>query len=561
MRKLKQQVRITALYCRLSRDDEYSGDSMSIQTQKAMLERYAKEQGFTNCQFFVDDGYSGTNYNRPDFQRLISLVEEGKVAVIIVKDLSRLGRNYLQTGYYREVVFPEYDTRFIAINDNVDTCGKDNEFAPFKEIMDEWYAKDCSRKVRSARRTKAANGEYTGPYPPYGYQKDPRDRHHLIPDEHAPIVQRMFRLALEGQSVFHIAKALENDLILTPRAYIAQQYGKYESEDVAKHPYGWSSLTVQEILRNPIYLGKLVCLRRGSKSFKDKRLVDKPEDEWITVENTHEALVDQETFDTVQARLNVKQPTTRMNENNKLRGLLICGGCRNRLVYDNRSGGRFRCGRHQRFGDTHCTGHYISRMQIETLLLGDIQTHAHLAASDRKKYIELLAQLSECGVNGEKASYQKEVARCEHRISELDAIMKKLYEDRVFGVITDERYAAMSADYEAEQKKAKDRLSELQNLLEAFSKRTRDAKDFADLVAQYTNITELDAELLHTLIDKIVVHEKELDNDGVVVMKVDIYYRFIGKVGDMGGEDLTVSSGHWTPDLAKLPVQTEAAPA
>lgn len=561
MRKLKQQVRITALYCRLSRDDEYSGDSMSIQTQKAMLKRYAKEQGFTNCQFFVDDGYSGTNYNRPDFQRLIGLVEEGKVAVIIVKDLSRLGRNYLQTGYYREVVFPEYDTRFIAINDNVDTCGKDNEFAPFKEIMDEWYAKDCSRKVRSAYRTKAMNGEYTGGYPAYGYQKDPHDRHHLIPDEHAPIVQRMFRLALEGQSVYHIAKALENDLVLTPRAYLAQQFGKYESEDVAKHPYGWSSLTVQEILRNPIYLGKLVCLRRGSRSFKDKRIVNRPEEEWITVENTHEALVDQETFDTVQARLNVKQPVTWANVENKFRGLMYCGGCQNRLSYDNRYKGRFRCGRHRRFGETHCTGHYISRMQVEELLLGDIQTHAHLAASDKKKYVELLTQLSERGVNGEKASYQKEVARCERRISELDAIMKKLYEDRVFGVITDERYAAMSADYEAEQKKAKDRLNELQNLLDTFSKRTRDAKDFADLVERYTNITELDEELLHTLIDKIVVHEKELDGDGVVVMKVDIYYRFIGKVGNMNGEDLMVSSGHWTPDLVKPPVQAEAAPA
>lgn len=229
--------------------------------------------------------------------------------------------------------------------------------------------------------------------------------------------------------------------------------------------------------------------------------------------------------------------------------------------YDNRSGGRFRCGRHRRFGETHCTGHYISRTQVETLLLGDIQTHAHLATSDKKKHIELLVQLSERGVNGEKASYQKEAARCERRISELDAILKKLYEDRVFGVITDERYATMSVDYEAELKKAKDRLNELQNLLDAFTKRTRDAKDFADLVEQYTNITELDEELLHTLIDKIVVHEKEMDDDGVIVMRVDIYYRFIGKIGNMSGEDLTVSSGHWTPDLIKLPVQAETAPA
>ena len=561
MRKLKQQVRITALYCRLSRDDEYSGESMSIQTQKSMLERYAREQGFTNCRYFVDDGYSGTNYDRPDFQRLLALVEDGKVGVVIVKDLSRLGRNYLQTGYYREVVFPEYDTRFIAINDNVDTCGKDNEFAPFKEIMDEWYAKDCSRKVRSARRTKAANGEYTGPHPPYGYQKDPQDRHHLIPDEHAPVVQRMFRLALQGESVFRIAKALESDHVLTPRAYLAQKYGKYESDEVAKHPYCWSSLTVQGILRNPIYLGKLVCLRRGTKSFKDKRVVDRPQDEWITAENTHEALVDQETFDTVQERLHVKQPVTRESKENKFRGLLFCGGCGTRLVYDARSSGRYRCGRHQRFGDTHCTGHYIGRKQLEALVLGDIQTHAHLAASEQDRYIAFLAQLSERDRDSEKASCQKETARLQRRISELDAILKKLYEDRVFGVVSDERYAAMSADYEAELNKAKDRLGELQTMLDAAAKHKRDAKDFMALVEQYTNITELTAELLHTLIEKIVIHEKELADDGEIVMRIEIYYRFIGKVGCMDGEDLVVGNAQWTRDLAKQPVQAEAAPA
>lgn len=294
MKKLKQQVRITALYCRLSRDDEFSGDSMSIQTQKAMLERYAVDQGFANCSFFVDDGYSGTNYNRPDFQRLLALVEEGKVGTIIVKDLSRLGRDYLQTGYYRDVVFPEHDTRFIAINDNVDTATGDNEFAPFKDIINEWYAKDCSRKVRSAYRTKALNGEYTAPYAPFGYQKDPADKHHLIPDERAPIVKRMFQMALEGKTCFAIAKTLEDEQIPTPRAYVMQETGKYATGERERHPYAWSKITVNHVLSNPIYLGKMVSQKNQTKSFKDKRIVARPEEEWIVVEGTHQALIDQE---------------------------------------------------------------------------------------------------------------------------------------------------------------------------------------------------------------------------------------------------------------------------
>ena len=541
MGKLKQQIRITALYCRLSRDDEFSGDSVSIQTQKTMLTQYAKEQGFSNCEFFVDDGYSGTNYNRPDFQRMLGLVEDGRVAVICVKDLSRLGRDYLQTGYYTEVIFPEHDTRFIAINDNVDTAKGDNEFAPFKNIINEWYAKDCSRKVRSAFRTKALNGEYTGGYPAYGYRKDSEDRHRLIPDEHAPIVQRMFQMALEGTTCFHIAKTLESEEIPTPRAYLMDAFGKYHANERVKHPYAWAKTTVHQILSNPIYLGKLVSQRYKTKSFKDKRIVPRPEDEWITVENTHEPLVDQETFDTVQRRIQIKQPATLANSDNIFRGLLICGGCNTRMVFSSRTGrksrGHFCCNKHRRYGGKECSNHYITLEQVTELLLCDIRTHASLAAADKDRYIEYLMHLSEQEWNGERASYQKEAASCQKRMSDLEAILKKLYEDRVFGLISDERYLSMSADYEAETVRVKDRYYELQTLLDGFSKQSRDAQKFARLVEAYTDITEVTEELLHTLVDKIVVHEKEVV-DGKIIMRVDIYYRFIGKVGDKDGEAL-----------------------
>ena len=509
------------------------------------MERYAREQGFTNCQFFVDDGYSGTNYNRPDFQRLIGLVEEGKVAVIIVKDLSRLGRNYLQTGYYREVVFPEHDTRFIAINDNVDTYGSDNEFAPFKEIMDEWYAKDCSRKTRSAYRTKALKGEYTGPHPAYGYRKDPQDRHHLIPDEHAPIVKRMFQMAVEGKTVCQIAKTLEAEQIPTARAYLMDEYGKYKTDERARHPYAWTKRSVYQILSNPIYTGKLVSQRFTSRSFKDKRIIERPEDEWVIIENTHEALVDQETFDTVQLRIQVKQPFHQENPKNIFRGLIFCADCGVRLVFrarnkgkgKGRSPGEFSCGKYRRYGGGECSCHYITLVQLKELVLQDIRTHASLASTDRDKYAEHLASLSEREWNGERASYQKETEQCQRRISELDAILKKLYEDRVFGVISDDRYVVLSADYEAESSKLKDRCKELQNLLDSFTKRSREARDFAALVEQYTDITELTEELVHTLIEKIVVHEKMVA-DTETTMRVDIYYRFVGNVGGLDGEVL-----------------------
>lgn len=541
MAKSKQQIGMTALYCRLSRDDEYSGDSVSIQTQKTMLTQFAKEQGFSNCEFFVDDGYSGTNYNRPDFQRMLALVEDGKVAVICVKDLSRLGRDYLQTGYYTEVVFPEHGTRFIAINDNVDTANGDNEFAPFKNIINEWYAKDCSRKVRSAFRTKALNGEYTGGFPAYGYQKDPADRHRLIPDDHAPIVQRMFQMALEGTTCFHIAKTLEAEQVPTPRAFLMNEYGKYVANERVKHPYAWAKTTVHQILSNPIYLGKLVSQRYQTKSFKDKRIVPRPEEDWITVENTHEPLVDQATFDTVQERIKIKQPATWANSNNIFRGLLICGGCNTRMVFSSRTGrksaGHFCCNKHRRYGGTECSNHYITLEQIKELLLCDIQAHATLAAADKDGYIDYLMHLSEREWNGERASFQKEAAMCQRRMTELETIMKKLYEDRVFGILSDERYLAMSADYEAEAKQQKERYCELQTLLDSSAKQTYDAKRFAKLVEPYTNITEVTEELLHTLVDKIVVHEKEVV-DGEIIMRVDIYYRFIGNVGDAQGEAL-----------------------
>lgn len=543
MRKSKQQVRITALYCRLSRDDEYSGDSVSIQTQKAMLLQYAEEKGFLNCEFFVDDGYSGTNFNRPGFQKMISLVKQGKVGTVIVKDLSRLGRNYLMTGNYTEVIFPEYDVRFIAINDSVDTADGENEFAPFKNIINEWYAKDCSKKVKSAFRTKAIKGEYTGGYPAYGYRKDPDDRHHLIPDEHAPIVKKMFRMALEGTSCYHIAKWLEDERIPTPRAFLMDEYGKYHTNERVKHPYAWVKKTVHQILSNPIYLGKLVSLRYTTRSFKDKRIIPRPETDWITVENTHQALVDQETFDTVQKRISVKQPCTWENSDNMYRGLLVCGGCNTSMVFAARKGrtskGHFCCNKHRRYGGKECSAHYITLEQIEAILLEDIRRHASLCHEDRDAYIAFLVEASERGCGAKSKQLVKALESYRTRLDQLDIILNQLYEDHALHKIPDDRYAVMSEKYSMEYRELKGKIAQLETDQQAFGQKVRQASSFSQLIEEYCEINSLTSELLHTLIDRVVVHEKE-KLDGEVVMRVDIFYRFIGKVGDSSGNDTVI---------------------
>ena len=540
MKKLKQQGRITALYCRLSRDDELSGESVSIQTQKAMLGQYAKEHGLTNCEYFVDDGYSGTNFNRPDFQRMLSLVEDDRVAVVCVKDLSRLGRNYLQTGLYTEVVFPEHDVRFIAVNDNVDSDAGDNEFAPFRNILNEWYARDCSRKIRSAYRTRAINGEFTGSVAPYGYQKDPANKHHLIPDEHAPVVRRMFRMALEGKTCHVIARALEREGVLTPRACLLVRDGMFFTEERKRNPCRWTIETVGAILSNPVYLGHMVSQKSGTRSYKDKRYVSRPAGEWIIVENTHEALVERATFDTVQERLKTKKPGRAHNSVNIYRGLLRCGECGRSMSFsavrlaDGSTTGRFSCAQYRRYGGGECSRHNVSLSDLNAIVLEDIRRNASLAAADRERYVDYLVSLSSREWDGERAAWEKEAERCRQRLDELDAIIRKLYEDSVFGRVSEERYATLSASYEEESKDLKDRYMELQNRIASSSRQSKSSGEFAELVARYTDITELSEELLNTLVEKIAVHEREVI-DGETFMRVDIYYRFIGSIGGEAG--------------------------
>ena len=536
MNNTKQQLnKITALYCRLSRDDEYSGDSMSIQTQKAMLKRYADENGFTNCTYFVDDGYSGTNYNRPDFQRMIAEIEADRVGTVIVKDLSRLGREYLQTGYYTEIFFSQHNVRFIAVNDSVDSDKGENDFTPFKNIINEWYARDISRKIRSSFKTKALNGEFMGRRAPYGYMKSPEDKHKLIPDERAPMVKRIFQMALDGKTCGEIATILKNERISTPGAYNSGNDGILRKSKYVKFPYDWIHTTVRELLSNEVYIGNLVSSKYTTQSFKNKRLVRRSPDEWIRVENTHEPLISKEDFYTVQKRISVKKPRREAHPDNIFRGLLICGECGTKMGY--RSNTKhlkypiYNCNHYVRHGKESCTYHSIKVQDLKNIVLNDINRHIALSSENKEKYIKHLENLYNSGMNNEQSSYQKEMQKIQNRLDELNVILQNLYEDKVFKRISADRHAAMSKSLEKEEIQLKERYNEIQTNLSQISEHNKSIQDFADLIEQYSSITELDAVLLNNLIEKIVIHE-QWDENGQKIMPIEIYYRFIGKASE-----------------------------
>lgn len=532
MNKNTQFNKITALYCRLSRDDEYSGDSMSIQNQKAMLEHYANENGHINCRFFIDDGVSGTTFERKGFQEMITEIENGNVATVIVKDLSRLGREYLQTGYYTEIMFPKYDVRFIAVNDNVDSSNGDNEFAPFKNIINEWYARDISRKIRSAYKTKALKGEFAGVFAPYGYKKSVDDKHKLVPDEHAPTVKRMFEMALGGKSCCAIATALKKEHIPTPGAYIRDKDGVLRENKNVKYPYSWFATTVRDVLSNEVYIGNMVSLKFTSKSFKDKRLVPRPENEWIRVENTHEAIIDKETFYTVQKRIAVKKPQKVLNPDNIFRGLVFCGECGSSLVYKKENSAnktaKYQCNMYVHRGKKVCTNHSVTADDLKSVVLDDINRHIRLSREDKEKYIEQLIHSSDDFQNGERALTQKELQKINQRFDEINQILQTMYEDKVFGRISNERYASISANLEKEEKELKSRMNDIQTKISTTEQKTESANDFANLIEQFSPVTELTADLLNRLVEKIVIHEKVNEN-GEKIMPIEIYYRFIGK--------------------------------
>ena len=365
--------------------------------------------------------------------------------------------------------------------------------------------------------------------------KSPEDKHKLVPDEYAPILQRMFNMALEGNSCGAIATALKREKIPTPGVHTRGKDGVLKVNPNVKYPYSWFQTTVRDVLTNEVYIGNTVSQKFTAKSFKDKRLVERPKDEWIIVENTHEPLIDKDTFYTVQKRIGIKKPKRQPNPDNIFRGLLFCGECGKSIVYKKENclnkTPKYQCNLYLKRGKQYCTSHSISAEDLKTVVLENINRHIALSSKDKEQYIAYLIKQSDSELNGEKTSYQKELQKIKQRLNEINTILQNMYEDKVFKRISDERYAAISANLEKEEAELKERYSEIQTNLSKFTQQTKSAQDFADLIEQYSPITELNAVLLNTLIEKIIIRERT-DANGNKIMPIEIYYRFIGKVSE-----------------------------
>ena len=540
---LKQtEGKITALYERLSRDDELTGDSNSIVNQKKYLEGYAQQQGYDNCIHYTDDGYSGGNFERPAWKRLIADVEAGKVAHIIVKDMSRIGRDYLQTGFYTEVMFRQYGVHFVAVANNVDSDDlNSNEFAPFLNIMNEWYLRDLSKKQRAAIKVKGESGKPTSNSAIYGYKKDPNDKNHwLIDEEAAEVVRRIFRLTIDGNGPYEIARILFDDKVDAPAVYLGKKnIGIWKSKEEFTNPYNWSGFIVGQILSKPEYMGHTVNFRSHKVSYKDKHTVKNPEEDWLIFENTHEAIVDKETWELAQKLRKTPRRIDTFGEANPLTGLVFCADCGEKMNNHRSRGGKennpyptdfFDCStytlsRQKRY--KACKGHYITTKNLRTLILDTIRTVSTLAISNQDEFIEKVRNASQLRQAEAAKEIKRKLNKERKRITELDNIIKKLYESFATGKISEERFDSLMAEYEAEQKSLQVSVDEADKLLSSFNEDTDRAEKFIALAKKYTDFSELTTMMINEFIDKIIVHAPERV-DGERTQEVEIYLNFIG---------------------------------
>ena len=501
---------VTALYCRLSRDDELQGDSNSIINQKKILQKYALEHGYTNFRFYIDDGISGTTFNRPGFQEMIADVEAGIVKRVIIKDMSRFGRDYLQVGMYTEIMFPEHDVHFIAVNDGVDSTQGDNEFTPFRNIINEWYAKDTSKKIRAVMKVKGNAGEHLTTNAPYGYMKDPDDSKHWIPDrEAADVVYEIGLYVMDGFGPSQIARKLRERKILTPAAY-------YESKGIPCNvkrqgdPYGWDNTTIAGIMdRWREYLGHTVNFKTTKKSYKSKKKIKNPESEWVIFENTHEPIWTEAIAEAVkQARQSRRRPT-KMGEMGMFSGMMYCADCGS-ILYQCRATG-------------------FRTVILEELILQNLREIVSFARSHENRFVQMVMDMDVKERNKGLAKKRKLLSEGEERITELDMIFKRLYEDNISGKLTDERFHKLSTDYEAEQAGLQTQAAILREEIEEVEGKSANVDRFLSVVRQYTDIPELTPRILHEFVEKIVIHAATDPHSKINRrQEVDIYYKGIG---------------------------------
>lgn len=534
----KQQHYKAALYCRLSVDDGNFGGSVSIETQKILLEQYCKDHKITDYKFYCDDGCSGTNFDRPSFKKMLSDIDEGKINLVIVKDLSRFGRNYVEAGMYVQR-FTDSNIRFIAADDNYDSLvNSDDLLFPIKNVVNEMYARDVSKKTKVAKKAKARDGQFIGSKAPFGYKIDPNDRHHLIVDEPAAqVVKRIFGLASEGVGYNKMAKIFREEKVLTPIAYFNLNNPDYFKSDYWRKEFDWHVTSIRAILNNEVYLGKLVYGKQRNKSMKSKEKVRNPKEDWIVVENCHEPIITQELWDTVHKILNAKHRPAKAGEVQMFAGLLYCSDCGHCLTYsqkqrkDGSYHGAYSCWMYKTHGKEYCASHYITFDTIYELVLIDIQRNLFQYRKNTDKFKSILSRKYQSDSQKQAEQITLEYEQKQKRCEELDKIISRLYEDNVLGRIGDERYESMSQSYELEQVEIKKALPILKSKIDELKRQSDCADNFINVIKKYTIIDKLDAAILNELIDKIVVHHKEQAEDGRTFQQIEIYYRFVGKLG------------------------------
>ena len=526
--------KITALYCRLSRDDELQGDSNSIINQKAILQKYADDNGFRNTFLFVDDGYSGTTFDRPDWNRLMGLVDEGRVGTIIVKDMSRLGRDYLKVGMYTEMVFPNADIRFIAINNGVDSANQsENDMTPFINIFNEFYAKDTSHKIRAVFKAKGQSGKPLSTNPPYGYVKDPEDKTHWLVDEKAAeVVREIFRLCIQGYGVSEIAKEITKQHILNPTAYAKAGGRSVPDNRGGDNDYTWRGSKVSHMLSRPEYLGHTVNFKTYRKSYKQKKQLKRDPSEWQIFENTHEAIIDRETYDIVQRIRDGRRRVTPMGEMPTLSGMVFCADCGAKL-YQVR--GRnlpqseyMVCATYRKRGKEVCSSHQIRNSVIEEFLLDGIRSMTAYVREHEDEFVEMVTMLSKAETEKALRDEKRELEQAQTRVRKLDAIIQRLYEDNVEGKISDERFAKMSENYESEQKSLERRIIEIRSSIATQKENCINVNSFVALVRKHTDIQELNAEAILEFVERLEVFQPARVG-GRKVQRLRIVWNCIGE--------------------------------
>ncbi|MGN8967788.1 recombinase family protein [Intestinimonas sp. HCP28S3_D6] len=562
-RKKQVYEKITALYCRISLDDGGDNESMSISNQKIMLRDFAEKHGMFQYEYYVDDGYTGRNFNRPSFQRMIADIEAGKIGCVITKDLSRLGRNYIEAGSYIEIFFPKHNVRYMAITDGVDSLTRQEmDITPFKNILNEFYSRDTSKKVKAVKKACAENGKFMGTYPAYGYKRNPADKHHLVIDEDtAPIVRRIFEMRAAGTGFHAIAVTLNEEGIPSPGVLYYQRKGQ---SDPRRVNHKWADQTVKNIVRSEVYIGNMVQGKTGTLSYKSRKLVGKPEEEWIRVEGTHEPIISQELWDTVVSidKKKVRKSSAADGYKSIFTGLVYCADCgfkmRNqveRFTYKDGTPGRyssFICGNYSRSGKGACTIHTIYENVLSQLVLEDIREKARFAEYDPEQLVQQIIRLKDKEAKSRLSSCEQELKTYTARLSDLERLMQNLYEDKCAGTIPQTVFQTLMHKYEAERAEKSEAIPELERKVKSYLENRTDANRWLAIIRRYTEITELDESILFELVDRIEVGETKKVG-GQRVCDLRVYYRYVGNVDAALARDIAASEN--IPEERRLPLE------